>query len=228
MWVLPLYFGLRTKRFGWLVSAVFPDFMSFLLNLIHKAEGAASLWSCHESVCNNALPRSDIWLSTWLQCHTHTPPDPHPHPTHILPEEKQSQSIRGMDQCLWLGCCIRLFDETSMMCDNQSRGWRGRCKLLPNKEPALEEGRGFGWPNSAKVKPEETHFNKCNRCSRLTGYGTVQRIQIYTAIQVTDWNNLHSLKVNTTALTVCRKQEQRPLSELAQRTRSGQSAVAEL
>lgn len=43
----------------------------------------------------------------------HPPPcTHHPHRQHGF-REKRSRSIPGMDQCLWLGCCIRPFGEVT-------------------------------------------------------------------------------------------------------------------
>lgn len=87
--------------------------------------------------------------------HHHHQPTPHP----FLPG-KRSRSITETDQCLWLGCCVRLFDEVTTIKDSRLQEEAGtlRATRPRSKQPANREG-GSLLADSDGVKPESNHCN---------------------------------------------------------------------
>lgn len=85
----------------------------------------------------------DRWLSTRLHWHTSLPPPnpsrlPRPSPAQPLASfrVKRSRSIPETDQCPWLGCCIRLFDEVAAIKRQLVRGGGGDAADSPSSERA--------------------------------------------------------------------------------------------
>lgn len=92
--------------------------------------------------CARSFPRRDKWLST--RRHAVTPSTQHPHRQHSF-REKWSRSIPEMDQCLWLGCCIRPFGEVTPI-KRQLVREEAETLLAPRSAcPVSSQSRGFDW-----------------------------------------------------------------------------------
>ncbi len=96
----------------------------------------------------------------------------------FLPGE-QSRSITETDRCLWLGCCIRLFDEVTTI----SRCWEGaetpwtsrpQSKQEDNRKTGLRVKVGFYWLTVVMSNQKAIIIMNENQCcniySRPTGY----------------------------------------------------------
>lgn len=156
-----------------MASKNFMKYLFFVLSSLkfsktpHSHE-RVSHWGRQESKCTGAFPRSDKWLSTRLHSVTSTH---HSHRTTLatplpsfLPGER-SRSITETDRCLWLGCCIRLFDEVTMISrcwEEAETPWTPRpwSKQAANRETGLRVKVGFYWLTVVMSKPESNDYNE--------------------------------------------------------------------